>query len=56
MQMYPDVLLFIDGHWMPGSGGRTIVVCNPAFGEQVGTVAHAETCDLDAALFAAALR
>ena len=43
--MYPDVSLFI--------AGRTLPVTNPASGEIIGTVAHAESTDLDRALGAA---
>ena len=51
--MYSDVLLFIDGHWTKAAAGRTIPVVNPATGENIGTVAHADTSDLDRALEAA---
>ncbi|HWB49781.1 MAG TPA: NAD-dependent succinate-semialdehyde dehydrogenase [Stellaceae bacterium] len=51
--MYSDVLLFIDGQWTKAAGGRTIPVVNPATGEPIGTVAHAEKPDLDRALEAA---
>jgi succinate-semialdehyde dehydrogenase / glutarate-semialdehyde dehydrogenase len=51
--MYPNVQLYINGAWVDGSGGRTIEVENPATGETVGTVAHAEREDLDRALEAA---
>ena len=51
--MYQDVLLFIDGQWTKAAGGRSIVVVNPATGEQIGTVAHADKSDLDRALEAA---
>jgi|SRR5580658_134163 succinate-semialdehyde dehydrogenase/glutarate-semialdehyde dehydrogenase len=51
--MYPDVSLFIDGAWTKAAAGRTIPVLNPATGEPVGTVAHAERSDLDRALEAA---
>src|ERR1700674_2760710 len=51
--MYPQVSLFIDGGWTKGSGGRTIPVLNPATAEEIGTVAHAETADLDRAVVAA---
>ncbi len=51
--MYPDVHLFIDGSWTKAAGGRTIPVANPATGETVGTVAHADRSDLDHALEAA---
>ena len=51
--MYPQVSLFIDGGWTKGSGGRTIPVLNPATAEEIGTVAHAETSDLEHAVHAA---
>jgi succinate-semialdehyde dehydrogenase/glutarate-semialdehyde dehydrogenase len=51
--MYPDVLLFIDGAWTKGGSGRGQDVLNPATGEVIGTVAHADRGDLDRALVAA---
>src|ERR1700761_1820038 len=51
--MYSDVLLFINGQWTKAAGGRSIPVVNPATGEPVGTVAHADKGDLDRALEAA---
>jgi succinate-semialdehyde dehydrogenase/glutarate-semialdehyde dehydrogenase len=51
--MYSDVLLFIDGQWTKAAGGRTIPVVNPATGEPIGSVAHADKSDLDRALEAA---
>ncbi|HVB69568.1 MAG TPA: NAD-dependent succinate-semialdehyde dehydrogenase [Acetobacteraceae bacterium] len=51
--MYPDTKLFIDGSWTAGAAGRTLPVVNPASGEAIGTVAHAERADLDRALEAA---
>ncbi|MBX6425841.1 MAG: NAD-dependent succinate-semialdehyde dehydrogenase [Variibacter sp.] len=51
--MYPDTSLFIDGVWGPSASGRTIPVLNPATGEPVGKVAHADKADLDRALKAA---
>jgi len=51
--MYPDVLLLIDGVWGKAQSGKSIPVVNPATGEQIGTVAHAEKPDLDRALEAA---
>ncbi len=51
--MYSDVQLFIDGAWRPAASGKTIPVLNPATGEPIGAVAHAEKADLDAALAAA---
>ena len=51
--MYPDVQLFIDGAWTPSAGGKTLDVSNPATGEVLGRLAHAERPDLDRALAAA---
>ncbi len=52
--MYQDVSLFIDGAWTKAASGRTIDVVNPATGDKIGTVAHADRPDLDRALEAAA--
>lgn len=52
--MYSDVSLFIDGTWSGSAAGKTIAVLNPATGEPIGKVAHAEEADLDRALAAAA--
>lgn len=51
---YPDTQLLINGEWRNAQSGRTIDVFNPATGEVIGKVAHAEKVDLDAALDAAA--
>jgi len=51
--MYPNVQLLIDGAWCNAASGKTIPVVNPATGDQIGTVAHAERADLDRALEAA---
>ena len=51
--MYSNVNLFIDGAWRPAISGRTLPVLNPATGEEIGTVAHAEKADLDLSLAAA---
>ena len=51
--MYPNTQLLIDGKWGPAASGRTIPVLNPATEEQIGTVAHAGTEDLDRSLAAA---
>lgn len=48
--MTADVLLFLDGKWVAGSGGRSLPLTNPATGETAGSVAVAETADLDIAL------
>ena len=51
--MYANVSLFIDGAWTAAASGRTLTVMNPATGEPLGTVAHADIPDLDRALAAA---
>jgi succinate-semialdehyde dehydrogenase/glutarate-semialdehyde dehydrogenase len=51
--MYSDVSLFIDGRWEKAAAGRSLPVVNPATGEAIGTVAHADKSDLDRALEAA---
>lgn len=53
MASYPDVLLFIDGEWREGSGGKSQPIIDPATEETIGTLAHASRADLDAALLAA---
>ena len=50
---YPDTRLLIAGEWRDANGGRRIPVVNPATGEAIGHVAHANVADLDAALAAA---
>jgi len=47
---YPKVQLLIDGKWCDAASGKTLSVVNPATGETIGTVAHAEKADLDRAL------
>jgi len=51
--MYTDVSLLIDGSWRPAVSGKTMAVLNPATGDAIGNVAHAEKSDLDLALAAA---
>src|SRR3546814_20081383 len=51
--MYPEVSLYIDGAWTKGANGKFLQVLNPATGEEIGKVAHAEKPDLDRALAAA---
>ena len=53
MPNYPDTLLFIDGVWTKGAGGKSQDVLNPATGEPIGKLAHADKSDLDRALAAA---
>ncbi len=50
---YPDTQLFIDGAWRDAAGGRTLAVQNPATGQEIGRVAHADRADLDLALASA---
>jgi succinate-semialdehyde dehydrogenase/glutarate-semialdehyde dehydrogenase len=52
--MYPDTSLYIDGAWSNSASGKTIAVLNPATGDPIGKVAHADRADLDRALAAAA--
>src|SRR5205807_9734859 len=51
--MYPEVSLHIDGAWCKGAGGKSEPVLNPATGDPIGAVPHAEKADLDRALAAA---
>lgn len=50
---YPNTQLFIHGQWRNAAAGKSIAVINPANGQEIGRVAHAEKSDLDAALAAA---
>ncbi|MBX3596538.1 MAG: NAD-dependent succinate-semialdehyde dehydrogenase [Rhizobiaceae bacterium] len=50
---YPDTLLHIAGTWCPSKSGRTLDVLNPATGETIGAVSHADKSDMDLALAAA---
>jgi succinate-semialdehyde dehydrogenase / glutarate-semialdehyde dehydrogenase len=50
---YPEVSLHIDGAWCKGAGGKSEPVLNPATGDAIGDVPHAESADLDRALAAA---
>lgn len=45
--------LFINGQWVPASGGRTLAVNDPATGQVIATIADAEVADGKAALDAA---
>jgi succinate-semialdehyde dehydrogenase / glutarate-semialdehyde dehydrogenase len=51
---YPEISLHIDGAWVKGARGKSEPVLNPATGEAIGTVPHADRADLDRALAAAA--
>ena len=53
MSAYSDVQLLIDGNWGPAQSGKTLAVVNPATGETIGQLAHAQPPDLDRALAAA---
>lgn len=50
---YPDTQLFIAGVWQDAAKGRSLPVHNPASGQEIGRVAHADRADLDSALEAA---
>jgi len=50
---YPDTQLLIDGQWQAAASGKQIPVHNPATGQVIGHVAHADVADLDRALAAA---
>jgi succinate-semialdehyde dehydrogenase / glutarate-semialdehyde dehydrogenase len=54
MAAYPEISLHIDGAWVKGARGKSEPVLNPATGETLGTVPHADRADLDRALAAAA--
>ena len=45
--MYPEVSLHIDGAWCKGAGGKSEPVLNPATGDPIGDVPHAESADLE---------
>ncbi len=51
--MYPEVQLYIDGAWCKGASGKSQPVLNPATGDEIGKVPHADKADLDRALAAA---
>jgi succinate-semialdehyde dehydrogenase / glutarate-semialdehyde dehydrogenase len=51
--MVSHTQLFINGFWKESSSGATLPVLNPATGEVISTVAHAESPDLELALNAA---
>ena len=53
MNAYTPIIHLIDGKWTGSASGKTIPVVNPATGEEIGTVAHAEKPELDQALAAA---
>lgn len=47
---YPDTQLLINGKWQSAASGRTIPVINPATGNEIGLVAHAELSDIEKAV------
>ena len=51
--MYPNTQFLIANEWVPSASGRTLDVLNPATGDKIGAVAHADKQDLDRALEAA---
>jgi len=51
--MYPEISLHIDGIACQGASGMSQPVLNPATGEPIGSVPHADKADLDRALAAA---
>jgi succinate-semialdehyde dehydrogenase / glutarate-semialdehyde dehydrogenase len=51
--MASDTQLFINGAWTDSQAGATLTVLNPATGDAIGTVSHAQHSDLDLALDAA---
>lgn len=48
--MSTHVQLLINGTWCDSISGKTLEIVNPATGEAIGSVAHAEIADLDLAL------
>lgn len=51
--MYSDVKLFINGGWCDGASGRSEPIMNPATGQPLARLAHADRADLDRALASA---
>lgn len=49
---YPSTQLLIANQWGDAASGKWIDVRNPASGQTIGKVAHAERVDLDRALAA----
>jgi succinate-semialdehyde dehydrogenase / glutarate-semialdehyde dehydrogenase len=51
---YPALVqLLIDQQWCEAQAGKTLPIVNPATGQEIGRLAHAEHADLDRALAAA---
>jgi succinate-semialdehyde dehydrogenase/glutarate-semialdehyde dehydrogenase len=50
---YPDVSLFIDGHWIAPNPNNALDVLNPATGARLGKLSRAGIAELDEALSAA---
>jgi len=53
MHDYDRTTLFIDGQWVPGTGGAPIDVIDPATEQRVGVVPSGTAADVDAAVDAA---
>lgn len=51
--MYSDVQLFINGAWCDGAAGKSEPILDPATGQPLARLAHADRSDLDRALAAA---
>ena len=49
-----EVLLHVDGSWVPGAGRETLPIVNPASARVIGSVAKATVADLERAVEAAA--
>jgi succinate-semialdehyde dehydrogenase / glutarate-semialdehyde dehydrogenase len=53
MTYLQNIQLLIDNQWVDAQSGKTLPVVNPATGQEIGRIAHAEKADLDKALAAA---
>jgi succinate-semialdehyde dehydrogenase / glutarate-semialdehyde dehydrogenase len=53
VQSMLELNLYIDGKWRGGAAGKTIPVLNPATGQEIATLAHADKVDLEEAVAAA---
>ncbi|MDW5441908.1 NAD-dependent succinate-semialdehyde dehydrogenase [Polaromonas sp. SM01] len=51
--MYANVQLFINGAWCDGASGKSEAILDPATGQTLARLAHADRSDLDRALAAA---
>jgi succinate-semialdehyde dehydrogenase/glutarate-semialdehyde dehydrogenase len=48
-----EVQLYVNGQWRNAAGGKTLPLVNPASGQEIGRLSHAETTDLEQAAEAA---